>query len=135
MLTMWLSNKGAGIVAGYDRFEGAAMPFVYKDLMVTVLSDQLRCWPGSGCPHASHCDCSVISCPLPTVHRPEMLTQMKNELKVALAQVEAAEAAARSLAKPQSLAEAEFLEKQMVEALEELRKLKEDLRGTPTEEK
>lgn len=119
------------------------MRFMFKDLMVTVLRDSGRmtefgawgCCVSYGHPH-SHCGpCgSVISCPLPTIHHLEDLVILKRDLQVALAQVEAAEAVAREQMKPQSVEEAELLERRLSGALEEVRRQKETLRRPSAEE-
>lgn len=111
------------------------MAFAYKDLMVTVLRERAQFgWPGGCCVsygHNTHCGpCgSVISCPLPTIHHLEDLVVLKEQLRVALNQVEAAEAVMREQAKPQTVAEVEALEEQLGEALGELRRQKAALQS------
>ncbi|MFE4974732.1 hypothetical protein ACFRAR_21820 [Kitasatospora sp. NPDC056651] len=103
---------------------------MFRDLMVTVLGDE-----------GTHCDdCSVISCDLPTVRCGELtcpltsviqdrrdvdtLPLLRRELQNALRQVELAEGRARARSQPRTASEADFLEKELRGALDEVRRLK-----------
>ncbi|TEB05567.1 hypothetical protein Psch_02608 [Pelotomaculum schinkii] len=119
------------------------MRFMFKDLMITVLRDDVMAGPHCG-------SCSIISCPLPTVNcgpltcpltsvmqlaaSAESLASLKRELQIALAQVEAVEAATREQNQPKSFEEAEFVERRLAEALETVRQQKSTLLRSGTSE-
>ena len=64
---------------------------------------------------------------------PQNLTELKAQLRQALAQVEAQERAAAESMRPQSLEEVDMLEQKLTEALEELRQHKDELRRRASE--
>lgn len=125
------------------------MRFVVKDLMISTVErggvgDELAmpgCGPGSHCP-----SCSVVTC-LPSCSNnscvttlgggfdmtpvinpdPTMLVALKEQLTAALQQVEARQEALKTQLRPQTVEEVDALEKQLTEALEELRTIRADI--------
>jgi hypothetical protein len=106
------------------------MRFVFKDLMVTVAG------AGPHCP-----TCSLISCPLPTVqcgpitcgitsviHEADEFDVMKLDLDQALQIVRAtAEMESQTRLGPETVEEADQLEKSLTDALEYVREARADL--------
>jgi hypothetical protein len=81
------------------------------------------CGPMSPCPRGS-----IIPPEQGGVATPENLATLKAQLQQALAQVEGQERAMEESQKPQTAEEAEALEQKLVEALEELRQHRDELR-------
>lgn len=84
--------------------------------------------PFTGCDPISPCPGGSIIPPERGVATPENLATLKAQLQQALAQVEGQERAMEESQKPQTVEEAEVLEQKLVEALEELRQHREELR-------
>jgi hypothetical protein len=122
------------------------MKFIVKDLMVTVLPFEPKL-PSGGCGDAgatcactctpcsggcSPCsDCSKCSTSTPGdildwishVYDPVVLSQLKEQLKVTLASVEAREKAAREALRPTTQPEIDVLRTHLTAALDELKKM------------
>ncbi|KQX69458.1 hypothetical protein [Streptomyces sp. Root1310] len=110
------------------------MSFMFRDLMVTVLNDEVgetQRRRSVVCCALPTVHCGSLTCPLTSViHRQTdipSLPMLKRELQNALAQVESAEATARAQSQPKTVAETEFVEQQLTEALDEVRRLKATL--------
>ena len=124
------------------------MPFIVKDLMISVIN------PGGIFQMSSdHCTgaCCLNPCSMPScdnascvvtpitgqfgqeVINPPDLAILKQRLKNAIAEIEVREAAARSQLAPRTEAEAAALEEQLKGALEEVQKTRRSLAGKSTQ--
>ncbi len=111
------------------------MAFRFADLMISVLPSveenviPLRCYVTlTFCPDPFTLYMPRTPfCRLPFPYAANELAILKAELQQTLAQVEAQEEAMKERMRPQTLAEAQVLEEKMVQALEELRRQKEEL--------
>jgi len=109
------------------------MAFIVKDLMITLVGERGKFGPNPG--NVGGCLCSICSACTVTgidqwmeVINPADLAGLKLRLRLALAGIEAREEALKNELRPQSLEEAEALEEQLKGALEELRRIKTELK-------
>lgn len=114
------------------------MAFRFADLMISVLPsidenviaprcNIVTCVFGTCSINPNSCWWSIQIPPLPFSDPFNELAILKAQLQQTLAQIEAQEEAMKERMRPQTLAEATALEEKMVQALEELRRQKEEL--------
>jgi hypothetical protein len=112
------------------------MAFRFKDLMVEIGPRAEGCWHGS-CGVSDFSGNACIACgfiattatvtEMQPADPAQQLQQLKASLRAALDRVEVREKELQAGEKPQSLAEAEDLERRLEGALAELRQQKQDL--------
>jgi hypothetical protein len=84
------------------------------------------CTPASACGFTIRCTPTFVA-NVPGGLQPEHLSRLKDELRATLEQVEAEEERQKERMQPQTLDEVDLLEQKMTEALEELRRRREEL--------